>query len=227
VIVWVARLEDPGRWAGVLGPDERAAAGRFRRPADASRYVAGRGILRTVLGRRLGQPPAALRFRYGPKEQPILDGHRCAFSVAHCGDLALIAIAPGGRVGVDLERIRDGIDVEAVAGEFFPAAARRALARVAPARRARAFFRAWVRHEALVKATGRGLVFPADARPEGGHGLWVRPLRLDPEYAAAVAGDGPRPCVRLRRFEPGAEAPAPSSAWWGGWGRSDTRRSPP
>lgn len=133
----------------------------------------------------------------------MLEGHRCAFSVAHSGDLALIAIAPGGRVGVDLERIRAGVDTEAVAGEFLPAAERRTLARAAPARRARAFFRIWSRHEALVKATGRGLVFPADARPAGAGGLWVRSLEVDPGYAAAVAGDGPRAQVRLRRFEPG------------------------
>jgi 4'-phosphopantetheinyl transferase len=101
-----------------------------------------------------------------------------AHSVAHSGDLVVVAVA-AAPVGVDVEQL-DGRrrplgghgDPEALAELVLSAAERAALAAVPADARARAFLVAWTRKEAVTKATGDGLraafsdvVVAADAGP--------------------------------------------------------------
>ena len=97
----------------------------------------------------------------------------------------------------------------AIAGCFFSARERALLARLDGAKRARAFFRAWTRKEAWLKATGCGLPFGPEhvdvtlaagepARLLAVAGLPDAPLRwslrdlaLRPGYVAALAVPGP------------------------------------
>jgi len=193
IFVWPVVLRDAVAWEPLLAEDERQRARQFRRTEDGAAYVACRGVLRVLLGGFLGRDPASLRFIYGAHEKPLLDDGACAFNVSHSNGLALIAIAASGRLGIDVERIRSDVDVDALAEEFLAPSHRAALAALPRSARMAAFFRLWVRHEARVKATGRGLVVPAqdDATGEDGHGSWVRDLEIGPGCAAALAADGP------------------------------------
>jgi hypothetical protein len=133
---------------------------------------------------------------------------RLSFNLSHSGDLALVAIAPGGvEVGVDLERLRPRRDLVRLAERRLPTADAAAVADAAegPEREA-AFYAAWTRHEARVKCTGSGLGGPAPG-PE----VVAVQLPIDPGYAAAVAvaastAEAERPRVTLRTWEPGAFA---------------------
>jgi len=144
-----------------LSRDELARAARFRRAEDAARYVAARGALRRVLGDALGRPPAALAFAVGPYGKPRLappdDRADLAFNVAHCEGVALIALARGAEIGVDVERIRPGVEVDRLAARLFSSAERRQLAALPPEAAYEAFFALWAAKEAVVKALGRGL----------------------------------------------------------------------
>jgi len=76
VHVWRAGLDlSTGRLRGlraILSEEERQRADRLLRVEDQRRSVAGRGILRTLLGRYLGQEPAGLRFLSGKHGKPSL-----------------------------------------------------------------------------------------------------------------------------------------------------------
>ena len=187
IFVWSVVLADPAPWEPLLDAAERQRAQHFRRAADRAAYVACRGVLRTLLGRFLRRDPAGLRFAYGVHEKPCLADDACAFNVSRSRGLALIAIAAGGTLGVDLERVRENVDVAALASEFLTPRDRASLAGLPRRERTRAFFRLWVRHEARVKATGRGLVVPAEHDQDG---LWVRELPVAESYVAALAADG-------------------------------------
>lgn len=212
VHVWRAALDRPGELAelfAALSPDERARAARFRAARDGDRFVAGRGLLRVILGRYLAREPAALRFRYGPHGKPDLvddgAGWRLRFNVSHADGLALYAVAEGREVGVDLERVRSDVDVEAIAVWFSPRE-RAALAALPASRRREAFFAYWTHKEAWLKAVGGGLSLPLDrcevdfaapAAPilrEGDAATasrWtLRTLAPAPGYAAALAVEG-------------------------------------
>jgi 4'-phosphopantetheinyl transferase len=146
-------------------------------------------VLRALLGEFLGRDPSAIRFDYGAHEKPLLEDRACAFNVSRSSGLALIGITATGALGIDLEQFRDDVDVDAVAKQFFASADRAALEMVSPGKRSREFFHLWVRHEAAVKATGAGVVVPAQDLAS----MWVADVDIGRNYAAAVAaaGEGP------------------------------------
>ena len=196
---------------GVLSPDERERAARYRFAADRQAFVACRGAVREILGQELAVPAAAVRFRYGPNGKPAVetkDGEP-AISISHSGDLGLCAIGRGGAVGVDLERLRELPDALAIAARFFSPAEHAALAALDAEIQAAAFFAVWTRKEALVKALGEGVSYPlhqfevsvgpaepAELRRVDGAGgpahRWSL-FALDPApgYAAALVAESP------------------------------------
>lgn len=145
---------------GILSGDERARAARFHRPADRAQSITSRAALRELLAGYIGSAPAALRFTPGPHGKPALERKFAAaapgFNVAHSGRLVLLAFSACD-VGVDVEEVRTGVEVEALARRFFSANEADALAAAPPSERDRVFFRIWTRKEAFLKAYGTGL----------------------------------------------------------------------
>ncbi|MBS1675742.1 MAG: 4'-phosphopantetheinyl transferase superfamily protein [Actinobacteria bacterium] len=157
------------------------------RRGDARRALAA--ILADYLGRpdKPGRGGAAVELSSGEDGKPRLATapERLSFNLSHSGDLALVAIAPGGvEVGVDVERLRPRRDLLRLAGRGLPAADAAAVAAAGAAEREPVFYRAWARHEARVKCTGTG-VFGRPPGPEVA--AWQ--LEIGPGYAAAVALD--------------------------------------
>src|SRR5574341_533426 len=74
VHIWRATLTVPsGRLshlATTLCEDERVRAARFRFERDSKYFIAGRGILRSILGRYLSIEPGQVRFEYAPGGKP-------------------------------------------------------------------------------------------------------------------------------------------------------------
>src|SRR5882724_3375063 len=65
VDVWSASLATGPQmeaWEGLLTPEERERAGRFRFQEDFQRFVYGRGLLRELLAGYLGSKPTEMRF---------------------------------------------------------------------------------------------------------------------------------------------------------------------
>jgi 4'-phosphopantetheinyl transferase len=159
--IWLADLDDPGRDLdaahALLADDERARAERFVFDQHRHRFVVCRAWLRAQLAGHLRRDPAALRFEYGPAGKPALVGPGPRFNVSHSDRYALLVIAEGGEVGIDIERIRPMRDMDQVAERVFSAAERAALSRVPADRRMDAFFAGWTRKEAYIKARGEGI----------------------------------------------------------------------
>ncbi len=114
-----------------------------------------------ILARYLRAEPENIELEYNLRGKPLLAGRFAGsglhFNLAHCDNLALLAIAPGRVVGVDLERIRavDGADNTAAC---FCAPREMAEFQSLPAgERDAAFFRLWTRKEAWLKAVGDGI----------------------------------------------------------------------
>lgn len=142
-----------------LSDAERARAARFRFERDQRRYLAAHVALRRVLARYVDMPPHALAYAEGPFGKPRLADHlpRCAFNMSHSDDVAVIALAPEGEIGVDVEVLHAMPDAEALAGRNFTATEQQELAAAGTARRDLAFLRGWTRKEACLKAIGSGL----------------------------------------------------------------------
>lgn len=169
VHVWrVALVGDPSARA-VLERDLQDAeirrAGRFFRPSDRDRFIVGRALLRRILALYLGAPAALIELSYEPGGKPALaepGDPPLEFNFTHSSDLALCGLARGARVGIDVERLRPLRDLEGLADRFFSARESGEIHALEPAARRLAFFQAWTRKEACLKATGEGLTFPLE-----------------------------------------------------------------
>ena len=194
----------------LLSEDECQRAAVFRFDEHRRRSIIARARLRIVLAAHAGGAPQDLRFAYGPHGKPWLPAlPSLRFNVAHAGDRALVAIAHGREVGIDLERVEPRRDLADVARQFFSAAERQALDGLEASLRQTAILRCWCRKEAYVKARGGGLTRPLDSfdvaigplgdarsllvatRPDPSDaGEWlVRDVALGPGWASALAVD--------------------------------------
>jgi len=142
-----------------LSPEEWLRASRFVFETDRRRFIFARGILRTILGRYLDCPPAALRFTTGPNGKPSLAFPECAlrFNVSHSEDLVLLAVAHRQEVGVDVEWMRENMPFEDLAEQWFDPRDAWQIRILSRPEKKRRFFESWTLLEAGVKATGAGL----------------------------------------------------------------------
>lgn len=204
----------------LLDATEHERAARFRFDLHRDRFIAAHAALRGILGEALGIPAADVALRTAASGKPALDGGQSAsglhFNLSHSGDHALVALSWGREVGVDIEEYdaRDGRALD-VLTQFSPLEQQALLALNGPAR-VRAFYRCWVRKEALLKAAGSGIAaglerfsvsvgalacLLASDLPELSVGQWsLVALDAPGRWAAALAAPGEPPAVEMLRW---------------------------
>jgi len=168
--VWRASLDQNERalanLEALLSQDEYRKAMRYHRPVDRDQYIAGRGILRTIISAYLRLSPGELRFAYNEYGKPAVSDDQndraLNFNLSHSNGLALYAITRGRLVGIDIEYIREDFATIDIAEHFFSKDEVRSLMAVPTDRRVEAFFNCWSRKESYIKAIGMGVSYPLD-----------------------------------------------------------------
>jgi 4'-phosphopantetheinyl transferase len=186
----------------------------LRQPEDQQRFLVGRAVLRLLAGACLHTPPESVPFHFGPFGKPFVvrqpGDASLQFNVSHSGKLVLLAFHPCHEVGVDVEEVRGEpaaaagpggasplppigsarapLDWESIARDTFPSGEYQRLMLLNTEARLPAFYRAWTRHEARLKALGLGIA--AKSQPSPDSRLQMLDLDLPPEYRGAV-------CVNL------------------------------
>jgi 4'-phosphopantetheinyl transferase len=164
--VWAVPLDVSQRayedFVPTLASDERARANDFRFEAPKRRYVVARSALRRLLGQYLDEQPTAVELAADQNQKPQLAGKHAAtglrFNVSHSGNLALIAVATGCEVGIDVEQLREVGHLEQIARRFFHPLETAAVLAAPEATRSLAFLRCWTGKESVLKALGTGIV---------------------------------------------------------------------
>ena len=163
-VLHVDLAPDPEReWAALACLDEGELArwSRFVYSGPRRQFVLSRAAVRAVLCAELGCRNDELAFGVSPHGKPfarVRDRQAdISFSVSHGGWHGLIAIAPGGRLGVDIEerveRRRLDLLIEAALGEEETAEVTSATG----SEQLHLFFKLWTMKEALMKAHGLGM----------------------------------------------------------------------
>ena len=190
---WVALEagdDEFARMAFWLAPAEHARAARFGRDALRRRYIIGRASLRWALGRALDMAPAKVPIVRGARGRPQLATDAgIDFNVSHTQGVALIGIARGARIGVDVEQTDRDVRADRLARKFLTPSEQATLAPLPEAALRARFLRYWTCKEAMSKATGDGLSAPF-RRLE---------IELDPRIAL-VAGPPPYEPSRWRLY---------------------------
>jgi 4'-phosphopantetheinyl transferase len=161
VLVSVIRLDEPAL-PDILDEDERRRASRFVFDRDRRRFVAAHVATRAILGRYLNADPSSLRYAIGERGKPRLvePPVDLRFNLSHAGERALLAVAVGREIGVDIEEVRVVSDLLRLAEDVFSAGEQERLRAASPAHLHDVFFRLWTRKESFIKARGEGLHFP-------------------------------------------------------------------
>lgn len=199
-------LETLGR---LLDDQESRRAGRLRFEHLRTRFVAAHAGLRKVLGAYLDTDPASIEFEFGPQGKPHVasgNGTDLRFNLSHSEDLALIAVARGSEIGIDIEQVRVDLDYCATARYCFSTNEIERLEVAAQSVKPDLFYFLWTCKEAYIKARGGGLSIPLDQfeigereggkqwravveRAANGSGWFVCELSPGPGFAGAMAAE--------------------------------------
>lgn len=166
VYVWLLHLDEVSDedLLILLSDDERSRAARFHFDRDRHRFIVGRAGLRQILATYLNDDPTNVKFSYSAYGKPRLQDSKIdlRFNVSHSDSLGVIAVTRGREIGVDIEKIRDDIEVEQLANRFFSSAEIAAFS-AAEHPKTGTFFRIWTCKEAFLKGQGMGLALPLDS----------------------------------------------------------------
>jgi len=205
-----------------LSSDEAAKADTFFFARDRNRFVVARANLRAILAHYIRGHPGDVRFSYGLCGKPTITAtepdEKIEFNLSHSGDLAIVAVALGFSVGVDVEQVRPEFATAELAAHAFSPDEQIALAATPQHQRAAAFFKCWTSKEAYIKGLGDGLGIPLKefdvcVRPDvpvkllrpyrgaANRGAWsLHDLDPGPGYAAALAVAGAPGRIVMREW---------------------------
>ena len=156
----VAREASAFLW---LDDKERLRYRQFMYSGPRRRFVLCRAALRAILCGKLGCGNEQLSFRESCYGKPFAVVHETpvpiSFNVSHSGKHGLIAFAPVGRLGVDIEEILPRRNLEGLIEDVFGPGEQYDLKLARGCQKTRLFLRLWTTKEALLKAIGMGLAF--------------------------------------------------------------------
>jgi 4'-phosphopantetheinyl transferase len=162
VHLWAWVLEsatvDVAAHAEILDRPESERMRAFHFAPDRLRYAVAHANLRRILGGYLQRSPEKVCFaanRFGKPELAEEEKSSLHFNLSHTQSIAVLAVAQGQPIGVDVEDVRP-IEPEAAAAHF-SAAELSDLATLHGDAWLAGFYRCWTRKEAILKAEGVGL----------------------------------------------------------------------
>lgn len=223
--VWRVCLDVPAadrrRLGALLSLAEQDRAARFRTQQLRNRYTVAHGALRHILANYLGLAPTEILIEAESSGKPVLSARhgpaRPHFNLSHSDSAALIAVSEAGPVGIDIERRCRNLDIEALATRCFGPDEARQIVSLPGQLREQAFLNCWTRKEAYLKATGAGLSVPLDsfevtvmpgipprlvrtADDRSAAASWSLFDLSHGDFAAALAIEGSRPRLQIRKF---------------------------
>lgn len=184
VLLYFARIGSIGAQQGrdLLADDDLARLASLTHARRRAEYLTSRALLRLALERYTGRPAKSQRLRTGRNGKPeCVEGP--AVSVSHSGDLVVCALAPAGRIGVDIQTASPRRRADDIARQYFSECEHDWIRSGSHER----FYMLWVLKEAYLKATGFGLAGGLDALD----------CRIQPPIIEARTADSSEPVLAL------------------------------
>jgi 4'-phosphopantetheinyl transferase len=207
--LWMYDISAAEEWSAsiesILSPTEKELATRFVSVGARNCFIAGRTVLRRLLGAYLSTPATdiALTSDAGGKPRLVAAGGilPIKFNLAHSADCVLLGFATSSEIGVDIEHHRPILHWQAIAERHYSSREFAALQESNEDSQRELFFRIWTRKEAVLKWHGTGLQtslssieVPIDSQcrtwvelPQSGQRCWLQQLDAPTGYSAAVA----------------------------------------
>lgn len=135
--------------AMVLTKPELEKMSRFFKKDDAIRFALGKYFIRKIVSKKLNIEPANIDFLLTNENKPYLPG--VEFNISHSGNYVTIAIS-NKPIGIDVEMVKNHFDHDELARACFTLNERKLISNLHD------FYIFWTRKEAILKASGEGLV---------------------------------------------------------------------
>ncbi|WP_144488237.1 4'-phosphopantetheinyl transferase Sfp [Bacillus sp. ABP14] len=165
--IWWGRISDLQSWHyNLLNYVEREKANSYHHSADRARFIIGCVISRLVLGKILSMSPVQVpidrmcpvcKLQHG---RPQLPEGMPQLSVSHSGEWIVVAFTKSAPVGVDVEQISPNVDVMKMAEGVLTDIEIAQIMKLRDEQKIEGFLTYWTRKEAVLKATGEGLMIP-------------------------------------------------------------------
>ena len=147
----------------LLSPMERVRAEQLTNATVRAEFVTARAALRRLLAVETGIDAPRIGIRIDGNGRPALNepGYGdIEFNLSHSGVLAAIAIARGGRIGIDIEWRGRARGLREIVPDVMGPREASLLGALDGDAFTRAFFTCWTRKEAVVKGLGVGVSYP-------------------------------------------------------------------
>ncbi|MFD6507174.1 4'-phosphopantetheinyl transferase Sfp [Bacillus sp. NPDC060175] len=165
--IWWARISDLQSWHyNLLNDVEKEKANSYHHSADRARFIIGCVISRLVLGKILSMSPVQVpidrmcpvcKLQHG---RPQLPEGMPQISVSHSGEWVVVAFTKSAPVGVDVEQMNPNVDVMKMAEGVLTDIEIAQVMKLPNEQKIEGFLTYWTRKEAVLKATGEGLLIP-------------------------------------------------------------------
>ncbi|HHL0969644.1 TPA: 4'-phosphopantetheinyl transferase Sfp [Bacillus cereus] len=165
--IWWARISDLQSWHyNLLNDIEREKANSYHHSADRARFIIGCVISRLVLGKILSMSPVQVpidrmcsvcKLQHG---RPQLPEGMPQLSVSHSGEWVVVAFTKSAPVGIDVEQMNPNVDVVKMAEGVLTDIEIAQVMKLPNEQKIEGFLTYWTRKEAVLKATGEGLLIP-------------------------------------------------------------------
>jgi 4'-phosphopantetheinyl transferase len=199
-----------------LSAEEKIRAERLSIPYRR-RFVISRGLLRDLLAYYSEQCPKNLKFTYTFSGKPLLISPQqpLEFNLSHSGNIIACAFAINTPIGIDIEHKTERKHLDKIAYRFLPKCEYDRLKLLRGKMKLNAFFNAWVRNEATLKAFGHPLQTHPNSqyqfslnnitsqyriKSEINSPCIISNLSLDPDFASAVAIRGNNKSIIIRKY---------------------------
>ena len=151
LVSWFSYLKD------YVTDDEQIIANKLYSDTFRKTYLSCHALLRLVLAAKLNIHPLDLLIVKEINNKPVLSCNQAYFNISHTGEAFTFAISRNFNVGIDLEKVKQGINLPPILDRFFSIREREYILDSRDETLNR-FFLLWTRKEALLKALGSGII---------------------------------------------------------------------
>ncbi len=168
--IWCASLKLWEPYVNILekklSAHEQERANKFIFEMGKNRFIAGRYVLRMLIGSYLSMPTESVRFLYGaqgkPAIDPLINGKKLCFNLSHSREMAVYIFALNRSVGIDLEYTQKLYKGQSIIERWFTEREQTIYSGLPEGEKKSYFYRAWTMKEAYLKGFGGGLAIPLD-----------------------------------------------------------------
>ncbi len=162
ISIWKFRIssneDNLDHFKSLLNVFELKVASKYHFEKDYNRCILGRGITKILLAFYTSQKPKEILIDYEENKKPFLrdsSGFNLSFNLSHSENYILIAVGKD-EIGVDIEKMKNLFEYQSLIDAIFTKEEKNFITKAPEP--VKAFYLLWTRKEALLKATGMGIV---------------------------------------------------------------------